>query len=308
MRETMKVSTLAIGSLLLSALAMLGAPAFTTGESMTQKTVGDDVEEWMKQLSSSDESERLDGLAKLKNSRQASIQIVLAHLADLLNDPRPRFATGREEEGARVLAEAIQETRKLGNEELREHGHVWQKVSVIAINARLMTDLVSLLGGVGAVEAIPLLIEIMVNNPPMSYPWASPEIDALAAIGKQAVPILIRHLQDSAFQNYNFRRVVYGWSIRIDGYGVMSDARSAYTAETERKGLKIKRRIDAVKPMVAQALGVIGDPEALPALKRVLQVSRSSMLGSAASAAIGAIEAWSPPSQGWIPARSNRRP
>ncbi|MGH9764395.1 MAG: hypothetical protein ACREDR_35755, partial [Blastocatellia bacterium] len=113
-------------------------------------------------LWSPDNRVRKTAEAEILKLGTVAIKPLIDLLSELVSDQRPRFATGREVEGNKVLEEQRRSPhmRWVALEELRRGTAVHESPEVV-INSRLMKDAIRLLGQLKAVEATPLLIRIM---------------------------------------------------------------------------------------------------------------------------------------------------
>jgi hypothetical protein len=226
----------------------------------------------IKKLWSSSESERKDGMNEVLSIGPTSIEPLLQLLTDLIRDQRPRFASGTEEEGSHALKEYLRVEREFENgkctyDEMRT---VRSRLSTLTINSSLMTGVVYLLGELKAERAVPALIEIMNRHwdmTPNGPEIPSPETAALRKIGTAAVPQLNQNLEDPAPRACNFEPLVYDWRIADE---------EDDSSDLDEGDAECREQIGLIRHRVVWLLGEIGDPEALPALERLLATIKSS--------------------------------
>lgn len=268
---------------------------------MPHTTDPDQMSAVIKKLWSSSDRERSEGIEQIRRSGQRAIEPMVLLLSELVHNQEPRYAIGREEEGARALQEYVLAVGRY----LRDDGITYadikpfgDRLSALAINSRLMADVVHLLGELRAQPAVPILIEIL-NKRSGSGGLGAPENDALCRIGEAAVPALIKDLDESTIRAYGFGPVQYG-------YLVVAEA--AHNAASETDGLDHQseddenldregedRQIDLIRERVVWVLGEIGDPRSLPALQNLAKSTKNETLISRLNEAITKIKVPKPP-------------
>ena len=160
----------------------------STAEQIAKK---DKVEQAIKKLWSADDSLRLRGCEEILQMGAAAAGPLSDLLIGLVRDRRPRFATEMEQEGRRALEAFLDWVRVM--ERPLENDPQLLTLSRLAINSRLINDVISLLGELKAPEAVPVLIQIMERRQ-LSGPPTGPELRALAKIGSPAVPFLVNSI------------------------------------------------------------------------------------------------------------------
>lgn len=233
---------------------------------MSQNSNQEQIEAAVRKLWSSSDAERKSGIKQVMQIGAAAVEPLVALLSDLAHDQRPRFPVGKEAEGDRALQEYIEAERQFENV-ISDHSVVedWRKrLSEIAINSRLMTDVVYLLGELKAESAIPILIEIANRHwevGPAGYDLTPPETKALCRIGKAAVPQLIRSLDETSIRAHGFEPVTFGWWLPDE-----PEDEEDTGEDIERKRSE-ESKIGLVRHRIISVLAEIGDVRAVPALR-----------------------------------------
>ena len=192
-------------------------------------------------------------------------------LTELVEDQRPRYATGREAEGEAILNVMLQGEIPFRDNLFELHNHI--------INRRLMLDIIDLLGRLKSEAAIPLLISILERRAMImrsvysSTEAVGPEMKALSRIGGPAVPALIVALGGArSTAEREEEDINIGWGpssqpteegeVLLSSYPQTEEDLQEDIEETERRTHKIRLR-------VVMTLGRVRDRAALPALKRL---------------------------------------
>ena len=217
----------------------------------------------IEKLWSASDTDRQDGIKQIRRLAPASIKPLVALLSDLIRDQRPRFPAGREEDGKRVLETYL----KAPSDDAAD------RVDELAINSRLMTDVINLLADLKAEAAVPVLIEILNKNSLATGPEAS----ALLSIGGGAVSELIKDLDESQIRKYGFEVVTFGWSLDVDGLAVDDDVLSNEPPDPEEAAFESKR-IQLIRRKVIRILGQIADPQSCAALEQMLRTTQDENL------------------------------
>jgi len=199
--------------LLVMGLDTTNSPPSWSGEQVGKK---EKVERAIKKLWSADNSLRLQGREEILRIGSDAAQPLSNLLMELLRNRRPRFSTETEQEGRRALEGLLDRIRAL--EEPAETDPQLLTVSRLAVNSRLISDLISLLGELKAPEGVPILIRIMERRTP-SGPPTGPELQALVKIGSPAIPFLVNSINTA---EVTASRVVHQGPI-LFGYLVSPD-------------------------------------------------------------------------------------
>lgn len=217
--------------------------------------------------------ERKKSIEQISKSGPAAIRPLISVLSDLIIDQYPRFSPGREKEGNIALQEYIVALRAHSKEIRKSYLEIekkWSQVSTIAINSRLMSDIVYLLGELKAEQAIPVLVELLHKQ--ITVRASGAEVDALLRIGDAAVPQLINYLEEARIRGLGFETVVYGWSVVVKS----DDGETDKYNDSEQRGDNQKilarttlenRRINVTRRKILWILGEIGDKRAIPVLE-----------------------------------------
>jgi hypothetical protein len=211
-----------------------------------------------------------------------SVERLTGLLSELVHDQRPRFPIDKEQEGATVLRDFPAALRNYSKDP-SHYKSLTNRLSALAINSRLMGDVVYLLGELKAESAAPILIEIL-NKYSGFNGLGGPEKSALCRIGVAAVPQLIESLDESKIRAFGFESVVYGCRVRID----TSENENADPEDPESDDekdsveademVRINRRINLVRQRIVWVLGEIGEPGPLPALEKLLRGTKDEDL------------------------------
>ena len=233
------------------------------------------VTESVRYLWSSNDSERRAGIELILQIGPPAEDLLLKSLIELTRDQYPRFPKEIEEEGQRAVEEYLEAEREFEEDDSAVDYQVvlakTDAVSQLAINARVMSDVVDLLGQLRAELSIPILIAIANRHwtVGISGPEArSPETEALTRIGKAAIPSLITNLDDASIRASGFEPIVYSWRIPID----IDDSGSDYDDGEE----SIRQKINWIRHRTLMILGDIGDSAAVEPLERFLENIRQS--------------------------------
>jgi len=229
------------------------------------------IAESVEYLWSSNDSERNAGIERILQIGSPAVDLLLRSLVALTEDQYPRFPKGREEEGKKAVEEYLRTERKFEEDDgFLDYQSVLAKkdaVSKLALNARVMSDIVDLLGQLRAESSIPILITIA--NRHWTYGVStgpeirSPETEALIRISRVAVPSLIKNLDETSIRSNGFEPIVYGWRIPID-----SEEDDEDDHDTEESN---RYRIFLIRLRTLLILGDIGDSDAVEPLQRFLE-------------------------------------
>ena len=242
----------------------------------------DEVSLGIGNLWSSSDAERRRGLDRMLLLGARSVDRLIGLLSELVHDQRPRFPIDKEQEGATVLRDFPAALRNYSKDPSHYRG-LTNRLSALAINSRLMEDVVYLLGELKAEPAVPILIEIL--NKHSGLPGlGGPEKSALCRIGVAAVPQLIESLDESKIRAFGFDSVVYGYRVQID----LSENKNADPEDPESddeedsveadEKVRINRWINRVRQRVVFILGEIGDLGSLAALEKLLRGTKDEDL------------------------------
>lgn len=206
----------------------------------------------IRDLSSSDPLERLQAKRRLVELWPSSGPPLLDTLAELTRNPYPRYPIGQEQEGARLLERHNRKIESAESEDAIES----HELANLIITTRLRDDIISVIGDLRMTEAIPLLIEIMLDEQSLgATEQMNGAMIALKQIGEPAVPALIATLE----------------SVDKSPSAEMSPHYNIEAAETA------SARISIFRSRAAMVLGEIGDIRALPALES-LQITADRFL------------------------------
>jgi hypothetical protein len=119
---------------------------------------------------------------------------LIAFLRDLAaSNCIPRFQTGEERQGQAAVEDYNLLLQREGYESPNRRSAM-ERVFNLTINDRLSSDVIFILGDIKSKEAVQFLIKIMEYNG--TYFGFGAEIDALRAVGLDAVPYLINELRE----------------------------------------------------------------------------------------------------------------
>jgi hypothetical protein len=232
----------------------MGFEIGTTGLVSAQQTIidNDQSDLVIKQLWSSDEADRMAAKKKLLELGPRAIQPLLLLLEDIMNNPVPRYMTGKEKEAAEAQARYDRAVESRNEAELLASA---EQISTLNIRSRLKRDAIDLLALLKAEEAVPLLIrsiyccEVEVARPgkdPMR-----PEMEGLIKLGSVAIPKLLEAIQSAE----DIAR-----SFRYDSQKV--------TEEEVRWRTEYYKNV--IQMRAVRVISEIGDDRALPVLEQLL--------------------------------------
>lgn len=239
----------------------------TNEASMSQNINQEQIEAAVRKLWSSSDAERKSGIKQVMQIGTPAVEPLVALLSDLAHNQRPRFPKGKEAEGNKALQEYIEAERQF-EDDIAEHDVVEQRrkrLSELAINSRLMTDVVYLLGELKAEPAISILVEIANRHwevGPAGYDLTTPETKALCRIGEAAVPQLIQNLDERSIRAHGFEPIVYGWRLPDEP----DDEEEDEDEDVERNRSE-ESKIGLVRQRIISVLADIGDVRAVPVLR-----------------------------------------
>jgi HEAT repeat protein len=229
--------------LALQSFALLIVLTFSSLGYIQQPATDEQTAAAIKQLWSADETERQQGKDKLRQVGQKAVPGLISLLKELWQNPVPRYATGKEDEGAAAMEQARKAAEKHDSKEI---WNIVAKLQGTDIRARLIEDAAGLLGRLKAVEAIPLFIDRLLmddNSSGTHFNW-TPSMNALAEMGSAAVPSLIEAIETAK------ERAAFV----PDNSGV----------QPSKQGIKWDTEL--IQTRAAMVLGKIGDTHALPVL------------------------------------------
>jgi HEAT repeats len=260
------------------------------GVSMANSSNQDQCVAAIKSLSSSTERDRSEGIKQIQQLGRAAIEPLVSLLSDLVHNQRPRFPVDKTEEGAGALREYVTAVRAFSKGTGVSYDEVKvasARLAAVAINTRLMTDVVQLLGRLRAEPAIPILIEIMNKHYGIGG-LGGCERDALSQIGEAAVPDLIKDLEESNICAYGFDRVIYGFSFVVEA--AEDEASDADDEENEDLSETYESQLSLIRQRVVWVLGEIGSQRSLPALHKLLDATHDEFLRVRIEHALGKIQ------------------
>jgi hypothetical protein len=229
------------------------------------------VAEAIEKLWSADDEERLLGKNELLCLGDQSVNRLVALLENLVRNPSPCFSKGNEEKGN----EAIEGLQRIFRTEsdlvgaLQQSEPYRQLIKILAINSRLIGDIVGLLGNTRSEKAVPVLIEIMVSERTMSNASTNPiypEMEALCRIGNVAVPKLIEVLENAKQRAAN-NSAYPSFMLEIDR---PKSPEPVAELEDQDDSADIGFEANIIIRRASKVLGSIKDARALPALERAL--------------------------------------
>lgn len=267
--------------------------------SLDENTTNDRaIQDAIRKLNSADDNVRASGRLELLKIGPRAAPAVVNLLWGLIRDRTPGFDEENHDEGTKALYDYKDEAAKALNDyetgaledlySLNE-SEAYETVRRLAINERLFSDAISLLGELKAAEGIPILVRIMERT--AGPGGIGPEMKALVKIGSPVVPTmteLIQNARQKAIQAEYSPSVGSGFSILIgaddedfdddeedDEYLLTEDC---VDAEDEPA---IERRTYRIKQNAIQILAAIGDKSALPFLESLVISERGKTFGIA---------------------------
>jgi hypothetical protein len=229
------------------------------------------VTEAIEKLWSANDEERLLGKNELFCLGDQSADRLVALLENLVRNPFPHLSKGNEEKGKEAI-EGLQRIFRTagGLVDAQQQSELYsQLIKRLAINSRLLGDIIELLGNARSEKAVPVLIEIMVSERSMNNASTNPmypQMEALCRIGNVALPKLIEVLKNAKQMAAN-NSAYPSFMIEIDMPKLPEPV-----AEPEDKddSADISFEANMIIRRVCKVLGTINDARALPALERLL--------------------------------------
>jgi hypothetical protein len=229
-----------------------------------QRSDASEVELAIERLWSADKDQARDAKERLVGLGMISVQPITSLLSTLSAEGHKRhFARGKEREGAMAWAK-----HQAGD----ESDELWR----FEITSRLITYTCEILGRLGAVESVPVLMEVVEAELP--YPYfngflkATPAVRALEMIGKPAAPFILSWMLQAAEEERSVRmQTGPAWAPLV--------------------------RSEFLEHRAAQLLIAIGDDSVLPVLRTLLDKTQYPNASAHAKYAIGMIERGERPSR-----------
>jgi hypothetical protein len=220
-----------------------------------QRPDASEVGSAIERLWSADEAQARAAKEQLVGLGVNSVQPVTSLLSGIWKDGQKRhFARGKEHEGA--IAWARHEAGADDGEEF------WR----FEITSRLIYDTCEILGRLGAVESVPVLMEVVESeNQFGGFMKETPAVHALKIIGKPAAPYILSRFLLAADEELRVRMQIgpSHWALT---------------------------RTDLLEHRAAQLLIAIGDDSVLPVLRSLLDKTQYPNASGHAKNAIGMIE------------------
>ncbi len=241
---------------------------------LTNESNDQNLEQAIRKLWSADNAVRDLGRKEVLQIGSAAAPLLVNLLSDLVQDPRPRFVAEKEEEGRLALKRYVELVRR--TKEPLDDSEEYQTVARLAINSRLISDSISLLGELRAIEGVPILVRIMENRETGISEPADIELEALRRIGSPAISSLIESIENAHISAARFQRpILFGYVISLgseDELETTDDEQLSYqrldeTALDSETKWEIERKTFRIKQKAIKVLGEIGDTEALPFLE-----------------------------------------
>jgi hypothetical protein len=262
----------------------------STAEQTAKK---DKIEQAIKKLWSADDLLRLRGREELLQIGAAAAGPLSDLLMGLVQDRHPRFATEMEQKSRRALEAFLDRIRVM--ERPMENDPQLLTLSRLAINSRLINDVISLLGELKAPDGVPILIQIMERRQ-LGVPRNDPELRALAKIGSPAVPFLVNSISTAevtAVRVIRQRPISFGYILSPDSddlidYDDDEEEANSHALDSEEEW-EVGRRTRMIKEAALKLLMEIGDKSVLPFLK-TLAAAEASKTPSIAPYVQAAIE------------------
>lgn len=277
-----------------------------------QSTNAETVRQAIAKLWSADDSIRTLGREEVLKAGPLAAQGLVNFLSELIRNHKPRFATENEEAGAEALRKCVDMLCR--GKTPREDDVALHTVYTLAINERLISDAISLLGELKAAEGVPILIRIMERNVMISSQPTGLELEALAKIGAPAVSSLIGSIENAnvtAAAAIDQKWLTFGCIISCDSED-LEDTEDEELREQETQNAsdvedswEIKNTAMSIKRKALRVLGDIGDRSALPFLETLANsesTERSTSVHSSILMAIRKIQN-DPPPAGPLPTR-----
>jgi len=268
----------------------------TTMHSDDQTANKERAQKAITKLWSADNTIRTLGRQEVVKAGPAAAQDLVNLLSELIRNRSPRFAAEKEEEGAEALRKCIEIL--CSDKQPREDEVAFHTVSSLAINNRLISDAISLLGEVKASEGVPILINIMERRDTMVSEPTGIELEALTKIGAPAVSSLISSIENAnatATAVVDKRALTFGYIISCDTED-LEDTEDEELGEQNSQSVldaaekwEIDMKAMSIKRKALRVLGDIGNKDALPFLEEMLKRESTEKPTNVASSVLAAI-------------------
>jgi hypothetical protein len=242
-----------------------------------QSTGLEKVRQAIAKLWSADDTIRTLGRHEVVKAGPAAAHDLVILLSELIRNRSPRFAAEKEEVGAEALRKCLD--MLCSGKQPREDDVNFHAVSSLAINQRLISDAISLLGELKSEEGVPILIRIMERHDTMVSEPTGIELEALTKIGAPAVPSLIGSIESAsvtAAAIIDQKAITFGYAISCNSDDLVEDtedeearARDRQSAPDAVERSAINMKAMSIKQKALQVLGDIGDKSALPFLENL---------------------------------------
>jgi hypothetical protein len=255
-------------------LSVKGEAMSEITQSNAQPSIDQRVKQAIQMLWSSDNAIRELGRNEIMRIGPATIQPLTELLWDLIKNKSPRFAAGKEQEGHKVLNDYVELLRKtVRTGQFVGDSRESESLSRLAINSRLISDAIYLLGELKAVEAVPVLIYIMENTVNRTPNVIGLEMEALSNIGAPAVPFLIKSIENANISATRYEPVLFGYEIELhleDSVdGESAKPQDSLALDDEDFAALTDRTASRIKGKAINVLGEIGDNNALSYLQNL---------------------------------------
>jgi hypothetical protein len=245
---------------------------------MSIHSTNEEISLRVRSLFSASETERDSVKGRILQLGALANEQLIELLSDLVENPYPRFANGNQEAGRQAVLDHLRMYPELASFEQFEH---WTELAdALFINSRLSSDIIYLLGELGAEEAAPILIRIMEGRNMLQGPdGLGPEMVALSKIGAPAIPHLINAIKEAETTARKQKDINLGWVILHDESNEEGKREQLVptSEELEEEEEEFQIRFAKIQTRAIRVLVAIGE-QSLPYLRELIKEARCSPL------------------------------
>lgn len=253
------------------------------------------IRELIKTLWSSDDSEREFAKTQLSESGAEAIAPLLTLLFDLVNNPYPRFLTGKEKEAEAAIKtffELLDQFDLLNQDPILSDklGALRKEIKELAVNHRLAADTIFLLGRLKAEKAAPFLIKLMENRAMLHGYGYTNEMIALESIGAAAIPYLIKAITEAEdrVRSWSLEAIDFQYNLNLvkpdsAKKSLIELADDDHQAQSEEE---IQRMTYFIQYRALNVLRMMKAHQAIPDLKKMIKETKDEDLKSLIKGAI----------------------
>jgi hypothetical protein len=246
-----------------------------------------EIRELVKKLWSSDNSERELAKMQLAESGPEAIPPLMDLLFDLANNQHPRFLTGKEKEGEteiKTFFDLLDQFDLLNQDPILSDklGTLRKKIEALAINQRLATDVIFLLGKLKAEKAAPFLIKLMENHVLLGGYGYTDEMKALESIGSPAIPYLIKAITEAEdrVRSWSIEPINFHYNLNLvkpdsATKSLIELADDDHQAQSEKE---IQKMVYFIQYRALMVLQMMKAHQAIPDLENIIKETKDEQL------------------------------